>query len=55
MDDDHQDEIYDYFCDSESDSLDEATKELGSDYTEEEDSSCTDKAYIRTWKLTKDT
>ena len=36
MDDDHQDEIYDYFCDSESDSLDEATKELGSDYTEEE-------------------
>ena len=36
MDDDHVDDIYDYFMDSDSDDLDMAMDELGSDYTEEE-------------------
>ena len=35
MDDDHMQDIYDYFLeDSESDDLDEAIDELGDDYTE---------------------
>src|SRR5574344_1123569 len=36
MDDDHIDDIYDYFKESETDSLQEAIKELGDDYSEEE-------------------
>ena len=36
MDEDHIDDIYDYFCDSETDDLEEAMKELGEDYTEED-------------------
>lgn len=36
LDDDRADEIYDYFHESESDSIDEAMDELGDDYTEEE-------------------
>ena len=36
MDEDHQEEIFDYFKESESDDLDAAVKELGSDFTEEE-------------------
>ncbi len=36
MDEDHIDDIYQYFKESETDSLEEAIKELGSDYTEEE-------------------
>ncbi len=36
MDDDHVDDIYDYFMDSDSDDLDMAMDELGSDYSEEE-------------------
>ena len=36
MDDDHVDDIYEYFSEAESDSLEEAQKELGSDYSEEE-------------------
>ena len=36
MDEDHEDEIFEYFKESESDDLDEAVKELGSDFTEEE-------------------
>ena len=36
MDEDHINDIYDYFHDSETDSLDEAIDELGNDYTEEE-------------------
>ncbi|MGL6178626.1 MAG: DNA helicase RecQ [Tannerellaceae bacterium] len=36
MDEDHINDIYDYFKESETDSLDEAINELGSDYTEEE-------------------
>ena len=36
MDDDHVDDIYEYFSEAESDSLEEAQKELGQDYSEEE-------------------
>lgn len=36
MDDDHLDEIFDYFKESESDDVNEAIKELGDDFTEEE-------------------
>lgn len=36
IDDDHQDDIFDYFKEAESDSLSEAIKELGKDYSEEE-------------------
>ncbi|MFQ9996682.1 MAG: helix-turn-helix domain-containing protein, partial [Hoylesella buccalis] len=36
MDEDHVDEIYDYFLDSESDGLKLAMEELGDQYTKEE-------------------
>ncbi len=36
MDEDHIQDIYDYFKDSETDDLEEAIEELGGDYTEEE-------------------
>jgi ATP-dependent DNA helicase RecQ len=36
MDEDHVDDIYDYFIDSETDNLDDAIDELGEDCTEEE-------------------
>ena len=36
MDEDHLEDIYEYFRESETDSLDVAMEELGSDYTEEE-------------------
>ena len=36
MDEDHQDEIFEYFRESESDDLEAAIQELGSDFTEEE-------------------
>ena len=36
MDEDHVDDIYDYFCDSVTDDLDTALDELGSDYSEDE-------------------
>lgn len=36
MDEDHIEDIYQYFKESETDSLEEAIKELGSEYTEEE-------------------
>lgn len=36
MDDDHVDDIYDYFKESETDDLDTAMEELGDDYSEEE-------------------
>jgi ATP-dependent DNA helicase RecQ len=36
MDEDHIDDIYEYFKDSETDDLEDAIEELGSDYTEEE-------------------
>ncbi|MCD8176353.1 MAG: DNA helicase RecQ [Tannerellaceae bacterium] len=36
MDEDHVEDIYEYFKDSETDNLEEAIEELGSDYTEEE-------------------
>ncbi len=36
MDEDHIDDIYDYFKDSETDELEDAIEELGGDYTEEE-------------------
>ncbi len=36
MDEDHLDDIYDYFKESTTDSLDEAFDELGDDYTEDE-------------------
>ncbi len=36
MDDDHVDDIYEYFSEAESDSLEEAQKELGPDYSEDE-------------------
>ena len=36
MDDDHQEDIFEYFRESESDKLEDAIEELGSDYTEEE-------------------
>ena len=36
MDEDHVEDIYEYFKDSETDDLEEAIEELGGDYTEEE-------------------
>lgn len=36
MDEDHQDDIFEYFKESESDDIEAAIQELGSDYTEEE-------------------
>lgn len=36
MDEEHQEDIFEYFRDSESDDIEEAIKELGRDYTEEE-------------------
>jgi ATP-dependent DNA helicase RecQ len=36
MDEDHIKDIYEYFKDSETDNLEDAIEELGSDYTEEE-------------------
>ena len=36
MDEDHIDDIYDYFSESETDDLEEAMNELGEDYTEED-------------------
>ena len=36
MDDDHMQDIYDYFKESTTDSIDEAMDELGDDYTEDE-------------------
>jgi len=36
MDEDHIDDIYDYFSESETDSLDAAQEELGKDYSEDE-------------------
>ena len=36
MDDDHIDDIYEYFRESETDDLEVAMDELGEDYTEDE-------------------
>lgn len=36
MDDDHIEDIFDYFKESESDSLEDAIEEFGREYTEEE-------------------
>jgi ATP-dependent DNA helicase RecQ len=36
MDDDHVDDIYDYFKESETDDLNDAMEELGDDYSEDE-------------------
>ena len=36
MDEDHVEDIYDYFKESTTDSIEEAMKELGDDYTEDE-------------------
>ncbi len=36
MDDDRQEDIFDYFKESESDDIDEAIDELGNEYSEEE-------------------
>jgi ATP-dependent DNA helicase RecQ len=36
MDEDHVDDIYDYFADSDTDSLEDALKELGSECSEDE-------------------
>ena len=36
MDDDHVDDIYEYFSESETDDLDTAMEELGDEYSEEE-------------------
>ena len=36
MDEDHIDDIYDYFADSDTDSLETAIESLGGDYTEDE-------------------
>lgn len=36
MDDDHMQDIYDYFKESETDRIDDAVEELGGDYTEDE-------------------
>ena len=36
MDDDHVDDIYDYFKESETDDLETAIEELGEDYSEDE-------------------
>ncbi len=36
MDEDHVDDIYDYFCESETDDLNVAMEELGEEYSEED-------------------
>ena len=36
MDEDHIDDIYDYFCESDTDKLSVAQDELGDEYSEEE-------------------
>ena len=36
MDEDHIDDIYDYFLDSDTDDLETAIEELGEDYSEDE-------------------
>ena len=36
VDDDHVDDIYDYFMESETDDLNTAVEELGEDYSEDE-------------------
>lgn len=36
MDEDHYDDIFEYFRESKSDSIEEALEELGSDYSEDE-------------------
>ena len=36
MDEDHIDDIYDYFLDSDTDDLETAIDELGEDYSEDE-------------------
>ena len=36
IDEDHVDDIYDYFADSDTDSLEEALKELGDECSEDE-------------------
>ena len=36
MDEDHIDDIYDYFADSDTDDLEAAIDELGEDYNEDE-------------------
>ena len=36
MDEDHHDDIFEYFKESESDSLEDAYAELGCDYSEDE-------------------
>ena len=36
IDDDHIDDIYDYFNESETDNLEDAIEELGEDYSEDE-------------------
>ena len=36
MDEDHVDDIYDYFCESDTDRLSVAQKELGDEYSEDE-------------------
>ena len=36
MDEDHVDDIYDYFMESDTDNLDDAMEELGEDYSEDE-------------------
>ena len=36
MDEDHVEDIYEYFKDSETDDLEDAIEELGGDYTEDE-------------------
>ena len=36
MDEEHVDDIYDYFMESETDSVDDAIEELGGDYSEDE-------------------
>jgi ATP-dependent DNA helicase RecQ len=36
MDEDHVDDIYDYFCESDTDKLSVAQDELGDEYSEDE-------------------
>ena len=36
MDEDHIDDIYDYFLESDTDNLEDAMDELGDDYSEDE-------------------
>jgi len=36
IEDDHQEDIFEYFKEADSDSLEEAIKELGSEYSEDE-------------------